>query len=1282
MAPIQAQNPSPPDGARDVLVPLLTWESGGDVVCYNVYLGTSPILTEADLVAACVPAPIYLHPPGLEPGVTYYWRIDAVLVDGTVVQGDIWSFTAGPGPEPVPGEIVLTFEAGDYEIEQDEQGNDTIVMGGFGYTSSPGDPRLPCRSYDVVVPPDIDWDTLELEVTPEAALLPGPYTIEPAPPFYLRIEGEDLNYWGVDKEILDGRNIRVYDVEAFYPPDCVSISSQSQMRKWRFLRLEFTPVQYNPVTGELVLVSSVEVRLTFLRIGGQEYRTDPLLGDTLMDDEARERFINFDEAQEWYEYVPDPNSIRIANGSGKTDYAIITTKAIANSGKLNAFVNHKKGLGHTVGVYTEDNYGSVTGQAPNGTAEKIRKWLKDNYAENKLGIKWVLLIGDPDPDDPGNASDSVGDVPMKMCRPNHGQAKFDFLCPTDHFYADLTGDWDQDGDEIYGERYAGDAGGVDFTPEVLVGRIPVYAADYVSLDHILKKVIAYEKAAHIPDWRRRVLLPMPPVEPKAHGYDVGELIKDDLIDPAGLTCYRLYDHASAPSPNPGLGIAKCTQANVVAEWKKGYGLVTWCAHGSATSASGKNLSSLYFFPIFKVGSCAQLNDGTPAYTLQAACSNGRPDVSGNLQYELLKHGAVGTVGASTYSMGADAKYKSMPPTGTAYQGTNQHFAYFYTKHFLGGMTTGQALLLKTKDFSKCWVNNMIYNIYGDPTGSLYRPYAVAKHVDVVPVLDTSGSMQGYTSSSLTEQKITTLKKAAKHFTYMLDRNVGHQMGLVTFSTKASTSMKLQPFNTASRSFAHGAIAGLSATGMTSIGDGLDHAVTEFAQTGKAANRRVVLLVTDGMENTSPMIKDVEGKIVTAKTAVYALGLGYSYGLDAARLAALANKTKGDYRVTHDSLIYHKFYLEMLGAAAAGNTVAADPIFELNYGQSEFVPVTIGTDEEQAIFTAYWLDVDHAIALTVYSPAGDVYDASVPEYAGEEHYCLYKIDLSNLPLEHRAGEWIMEIRSVADAPVRVSASAFVRPGPTLAVELDPFSLRTGTPLYVSAHLENKGLPVVGAYVVANYDKPLVGFGSTMNEFDVDMDDVNEPAPGGDAMNPIQQKTAYLQRDLGDGFMPRDTGVIQLFDDGTHGDVQADDGVYTNIYDDTAIPGSYTFHVMASDIPCGEGLTTTREWTKSLHCEVDIDPDYSDISISQSGTTTEAAHYAVEVAPRDMFGNYLGPGHDIAVRVSYPGGGREIELADGMNGVYVKEISVRHEEVQAGAELRIYVDGTFFFAFAGL
>jgi hypothetical protein len=99
-----ASKPNPANGATGVGQPLLGWEKGDNAVFHNVYLGTSPTLTEANLVAKNLPFAMYYHVPGIEPGVTYYWRVDEMDAAGVISTGDVWNFMAEPigawGPKP------------------------------------------------------------------------------------------------------------------------------------------------------------------------------------------------------------------------------------------------------------------------------------------------------------------------------------------------------------------------------------------------------------------------------------------------------------------------------------------------------------------------------------------------------------------------------------------------------------------------------------------------------------------------------------------------------------------------------------------------------------------------------------------------------------------------------------------------------------------------------------------------------------------------------------------------------------------------------------------------------------------------------------------------------------------------------------------------------------------------------------------------------------------------------------------------------------------------------
>lgn len=87
-------------------------------------------------------------------------------------------------------------------------------------------------------------------------------------------------------------------------------------------------------------------------------------------------------------------------------------------------------------------------------AERIRNMIK--YYHFNYGIRWVFLVGDKDM------------IPIR-----YAKMYSDFLygneIPTDLYYADLDGDWDGNGNGIFGE--VGDS--LDLIADVYVGRLPV-----------------------------------------------------------------------------------------------------------------------------------------------------------------------------------------------------------------------------------------------------------------------------------------------------------------------------------------------------------------------------------------------------------------------------------------------------------------------------------------------------------------------------------------------------------------------------------------------------------------------------------------------------------------------------------------------------------------------------------------------------------------------------------------------------------------------------------------
>jgi hypothetical protein len=92
---LKAQAPDPANGALGVAMPLLRWSKGETATLHDLYLGTSPDLTDADLKVSRQPPTMYYHVQGLEPGTTYYWRVDEIEKDGvTIHTGSVWSFVA------------------------------------------------------------------------------------------------------------------------------------------------------------------------------------------------------------------------------------------------------------------------------------------------------------------------------------------------------------------------------------------------------------------------------------------------------------------------------------------------------------------------------------------------------------------------------------------------------------------------------------------------------------------------------------------------------------------------------------------------------------------------------------------------------------------------------------------------------------------------------------------------------------------------------------------------------------------------------------------------------------------------------------------------------------------------------------------------------------------------------------------------------------------------------------------------------------------------------------
>mgnify|MGYP000669322319 CR=1 FL=1 len=586
--------------------------------------------------------------------------------------------------------------------------------------------------------------------------MPGEFDLAPGPPVAADDPDGPVVRWG-DKDpsmIRDGRDTRVYGQRAFYPGTPVRVASCGAYRQWHVVTVMYTPFSYSPADRRLRRLEGGRAELRFRASPAPGPKASPL----------REKFwkrlqpglANADAAALYYPEAAQSGEVAAAPAQAYNDYVIITTSAIwANSSRLAEFVQAKQVAGHTVKVVVEGSVSDATHYLSGGSADtranNIRAWLAGRYLAE--GIDYVLLIGNPDP----AAYDPATSVPMKRCIPYSSYGAL-FESPTDMFYSDLTGSWNPDGDEYYGE-YAevGVPGGIDRLAEVYVGRIPFYGS-YTELDGILAKLIAYGQAQGDLSWRRKLLVAAavsnhapqdnngdgdatdadvdyPDEAYRTFGDSWGEALKS-LAAAAGFGVYTLYEKEGVYGDGTAYPLTTCNAplnaSNFVGAWQGRYGFVTWWGHGSVEAAYRRIWysdampavrvtqygSETRDTPFISRSLVSPLPNDTPSFVVQVSCNNGWPEESNNLGYRLLAQGAVGTVSSSRvswYYLG------TWSPRGSA---DNASFGYYIFQRVAAGQPIGQAFAacratLSLDGLGQLWMNCTDFNLYGDPSLGLY-----------------------------------------------------------------------------------------------------------------------------------------------------------------------------------------------------------------------------------------------------------------------------------------------------------------------------------------------------------------------------------------------------------------------------------------------------------------------------------------------------------------------------------------------------------------------------------
>ena len=272
------------------------------------------------------------------------------------------------------------------------------------------------------------------------------------------------------------------------------------------------------------------------------------------------------------------------------------------------------------------------------------------------------------------------------------------------------------------------------------------------------------------------------------------------------------------------------------------------------------------------------------------------------------------------------------------------------------------------------------------------------------VLDRSGSMA--LPSGATLSKIERLHEVCSLLIDMLSHSGQDELSIVSFSTTASVDLARASLTPAVSATAKQTADSLAPGGSTSIGGGLDLAVRQLAPS--TLTRRNIIVLSDGMENTPPMIADIP---IPAGTSVFSIGLGLPQYVDAAKLQALATANSGYFQMTdgNDDLL-SKFFIQIFSDLTS-RQVALDPQFTVGQGHTEKVPLYLTGGDREVIGILTWEDLGCDFEITLVSPAGRV--ASKPEFAWvarQNHYLAIGMNLRGTKWEE-PGLWTVAVHAL-------------------------------------------------------------------------------------------------------------------------------------------------------------------------------------------------------------------------------------------------------------------------------
>jgi hypothetical protein len=293
--------------------------------------------------------------------------------------------------------------------------------------------------------------------------------------------GAEIDYARIQQPIssslpdLTQRDPMIWNADRPYPEVDHQFLGSQFYRGYQVAVINIYPYKYNPVGKQLFSASGAIVHIETTYDSQQALRQANFTRlDISTRDQLRDFVVNPDIATSYSQAASLRNhtpSSRLIDLSVPREMVIITDATRAPWFADYVQWNIDRGI-NTAVFLTSDIYTSYTGV---DNAAKVRAFIADAYqtwAASSSPLEYVILGGD----------DEI--VPERGCYGQVGDT-VDQRMPVDIYFSNLDGDWNANGNNIFGEILDN----VDMLPEVHIGRFPAETAGEFA--NIFNKIMYY-----------------------------------------------------------------------------------------------------------------------------------------------------------------------------------------------------------------------------------------------------------------------------------------------------------------------------------------------------------------------------------------------------------------------------------------------------------------------------------------------------------------------------------------------------------------------------------------------------------------------------------------------------------------------------------------------------------------------------------------------------------------------------------------------------------------------